>query len=262
MAGEDSPKAEYRRSPVMPPPDPTIHTLATFHGILCARTEQLLRAANKRTKSKRGAKRTEKKNNKKKKRKNDWNDNDSRRTGVVRYKEYALQPLYKALIAITSCADYDGEDSSTAGRFPVYLVRTGVEDGLSAPISFDAEMAAQKMKYVSENVVETKLEAAVDFVMALKAREIAVFGIQPDPASVVEPPRDKKGRKLTKLPNTQGVSDEKAAEWGWCGWGQWFDEVVGHRNEKITSDGYQDILLEFQMLREGKIFPTAIMHSW
>ncbi|KAH6617559.1 hypothetical protein F5144DRAFT_499234 [Chaetomium tenue] len=256
MAGEDSPKTEYRRTPVMYKPpggEATIYTLTTFHGILCATTEQLLRVSNQWINSKRGAKRREKKKNKKKRtRNNDWNDDkDSRHTGVVCYKQYALQSLYKALIAITNCADYDGEDSTTVGRFPVYLVRTGVEDDLSAPFSFDTEVAAQKMKYVSENVVETNLEAAVDFIMALEGRETAVFGIQPDPASIMEPPRDEKGRKLTTLPNTQWVSDEKAAEWGWCGQGQWFDEVVGFANERMELDDYKELLLQMQMRKEG-----------
>jgi hypothetical protein len=204
-----------------PPPEATIDAVTTFHGIICGKAEKLLRARNDRTKSERRAKRSEKKRNKKKKRNNDWSDDEnSQPVGPVCHDGYALRSLYKALIAIASCADYDGENSTTAGRFPIYLVRTGVEDGLSAPISFDAEVAAQRMKYISDDVVETNLEAAVDFIMALEARETAVFGIQPDPASViVRPcaiPKDKNGRKLTKLPSTQWVSDEKAAEWGWC----------------------------------------------
>ena len=234
-----------------PPPEATIRTLTTFHGILCARTEKLLRVLNNRAKGKRGAKRREKKMNKKKKRNSDWDDDkNSRPAGVVCHKGYELKSLYKALIAIASCADYDEEDSTTAGRFPVYLVRTGVEDDLSAPISVDAEVATQKMEYVSENVVETKLEAALDFILALEARETAAFGIQPDPASVAKPPRDKKDRKLTKLPSTQWVSDEKVAEWGWCGrgffWGAWRG-----RRERMEREDYKELMFEFQMLNVG-----------
>jgi hypothetical protein len=240
-----------------PPPEATVSTLTTFHGILCARTEQLLQVLNDRTKSKRGTKRREKKINKKKKRNSDWDDNKNTRPAVVIcHKGYALQSLYKALIAIASCADYDGEDSTTAGRFPVYLVRTGVEDGLSAPVSFDAELASRRMKYVAENVVETKLEAALDFIMALEARETAFFDVQPEPASVVEPPRDKKGRKLTNLPSTQWVSDEKAAEWGWCGRGLWWDGWRG-KHEQMELEDYKDLQVESEMLKEGKRAPIV-----
>lgn len=117
-------------------------------------------------------------------------------------------------MAFVPCDDYNDEDSTTIGSFPIFLFRTGVEEGLSAPISFHAELAANKMKFISENVVQTNVEVAVDFIMALEAREEAVFGIQPDPASVVRVPMDEEGNELTRLPSTQWVSDERAAEWG------------------------------------------------
>ncbi|KAK0634088.1 hypothetical protein B0T14DRAFT_576486 [Immersiella caudata] len=51
---------------------------------------------------------------------------------------YFLKPIFRALLIICCCEDYSGENSKTVGRFPVYLVRTGIEDGLSSPVSFDS----------------------------------------------------------------------------------------------------------------------------
>lgn len=144
-------------------------------------------------------------------------------------------------MVVVCCANYDGEDSTTVGRFPVYLVRTGVEEGLSAPISFDAELAAYRMKSISDNVVETTLEAAVDFIMALEAREVAVFSIP------TEPGLHREGHELTRLPSTQFVSDEKVAEWGWCGKGRKATEVMAANWERRTFDSYK-----LELFRERK----------
>ncbi|KAK4154115.1 hypothetical protein C8A00DRAFT_14749 [Chaetomidium leptoderma] len=226
-----------------PPSEAAISALATFHGILCAKTEECWRESRAHHAR--------------------WVEEDpvganSWSIKVPRHESHLLRPLFRALMAIVCCADYDGEDSTTAGRFPVCLVRTGVEDGLSAPISFHAEVVAHRMKYLSDNVVETTLEAAVDFIMALEAREAAVFGIQPDPASVVEVPMDEEGHELTRLPSTQWVSDEKAAEWGWCGKGRYWDEVWGARFEQRAFRSHKSLLFELQMLREGRELPATL----
>lgn len=72
------------------------------------------------------------------------------------------------------------------GRLPVHIVRTRVEDGLSAPITFDSIPEDQREGVVCENgveisAIETTLETAVSFLMDLEQREIAAFGLQPDP---------------------------------------------------------------------------------
>ncbi|KAK3291520.1 uncharacterized protein B0H64DRAFT_330440 [Chaetomium fimeti] len=227
-----------------PPSDATIRTLTTFHGILWRQVEKrhrMARVEEQALEQKRGPVNVN----------NSW----PTPTRVPWSEAHLLRPLFKALMAITCCADYDNEDSTTAGRFPVYLVRTGVEDGLSAPISFDAELAAHRMKFMSENVVKTTLEAAVDFIMALEAREAAVFGTQPDPAYIEAPPRDKEGRELTRLPSSQWVSDEKAAEWGWGGRGRLWDEVRCPRFEQRALRSYKSFLFAQQMYREGRREP-------
>ncbi|RFU78648.1 hypothetical protein TARUN_3618 [Trichoderma arundinaceum] len=71
-------------------------------------------------------------------------------------------------------------------QLPVLLIRTGVEDGLSEPISF--EPIAHKIEsFVNgshgETAARMTLETAVDFVISLEKREVAAFGPQPDPVA-------------------------------------------------------------------------------
>ncbi|PNY27398.1 Uncharacterized protein TCAP_02661 [Tolypocladium capitatum] len=101
---------------------------------------------------------------------------------IENHRLHVLQPLFRALLIIVCCDNYRGENSKTVGRLPVFLVRTGVEDGLSTPITF--EPIANKIDgYAGEarSAVRTTLETAIDFVMDLEAREATVFGLQPDP---------------------------------------------------------------------------------
>jgi hypothetical protein len=94
---------------------------------------------------------------------------------------HILRPLFRALLVVVDSGFYGTEDSATVGRLPVFLVRTGVEEGLSAPITFTS-IADKIDGYCGENqgVVKTDLETAVDFVMGLEQREAATFGPQPD----------------------------------------------------------------------------------
>ncbi|KAK4234183.1 hypothetical protein C8A03DRAFT_38049, partial [Achaetomium macrosporum] len=124
-----------------------------------------------------------------------------------------LHPLFGALLIIVCIDEYNDEDSTTIGRFPVYLVPTGAEDGLSAPISFDS--ISDKVEPHFEGAVKTTLETAFDFVMALEAREAAAYGPLVDPLTVaVLDYTDEGVEDLTTLPSSQWVSDEKAEEWG------------------------------------------------
>ncbi|KAL6887872.1 hypothetical protein GGI43DRAFT_417258 [Trichoderma evansii] len=95
---------------------------------------------------------------------------------------YVLQPLFKALIIIFCSRAYRGEDSIQVAELPVYLVRTGIEKDLSAPISF-LPIAAKINSYVEagRGMVGTSLETAIDFIMDLEKRERDAFGLCPDP---------------------------------------------------------------------------------
>ncbi|KAM0254297.1 hypothetical protein ACHAQJ_006938 [Trichoderma viride] len=104
---------------------------------------------------------------------------------IVRDQEFfLLRPLFRAIMIIIRLEEYNDKDLDIR-QLPVFLVRTEIEEGLSAPISF--ELIAHKIKTViqrtnnSEAVVQVTLETAVDFVMSMDKREIAAFGHQPDP---------------------------------------------------------------------------------
>jgi hypothetical protein len=137
-----------------------------------------------------------------------------------------LNPLFKAILMIVCTDEYNDEDRDTIGSFPVYLVRTGVEDGLSAPISFDS-ISAKVEPQEAEGTVKTKLDTAIDFVMALDAREEAAFGPQPNPLGV-EAGSYVHTKGLTSLPSSQWVSDDRIKEWGWCGVGREMFEGCEH----------------------------------
>ncbi|KAL2022153.1 hypothetical protein VTK56DRAFT_5982 [Thermocarpiscus australiensis] len=87
---------------------------------------------------------------------------------------HIIQPLSRGLLI-------------AAPGFPV-LVRTGVEDGLSAPISFEP-IADNVDGYAgdTQRAVRTTLETAIGFVTDLEAREAAAFRPQPDLAFSLDP---------------------------------------------------------------------------
>ncbi|PNP40934.1 hypothetical protein TGAMA5MH_06800 [Trichoderma gamsii] len=66
------------------------------------------------------------------------------------------------------------------------MARTGVETGLSSPITFES-IVDKIDEYIGENAVKTTLETAITFVMELEARETKVFGLQPDPVTSWDP---------------------------------------------------------------------------
>lgn len=99
---------------------------------------------------------------------------------------YILQPLFEALVIVIHPGGWNGEDSSLIGRLPVTIARTGVESGLSSPITFES-IVDKIDEYIGEFTIKTTLETAVDFVMELEARETRAFGLQPDPIASWDP---------------------------------------------------------------------------
>ncbi len=75
------------------------------------------------------------------------------------------------------------------GQLKVLLIRTGVEQGLSASISFHP--IAHEITGFSQGsiggktaaIVETTLKTAVKFIMDLEERETVAFGLRPDPVA-------------------------------------------------------------------------------
>ncbi len=101
-----------------------------------------------------------------------------------------LQPLFRAVAIVVKPADYDVELQDT-GQAPALIVLTGVQDGLSAPITFDSIVDKIGARYQAEGSVqaaETSLATAVRFAMDLEERELAAFGPSPDPAETCKDP--------------------------------------------------------------------------
>lgn len=85
---------------------------------------------------------------------------------------------------VISGDSYSNEDSKAVKGLPVTIIRTGVEDGLSAPIDFDSIAdSSTVIKGLGAGAVRTTLETAITFVMDLEARETTAFGLQPDPVT-------------------------------------------------------------------------------
>ncbi|KAL7948524.1 hypothetical protein V8C42DRAFT_314740 [Trichoderma barbatum] len=135
-----------------------------------------------------------------------------------------LQPLFRALLIVVSDEKYNKETSKTVGSLPVHLVRTGIEEGLSAPISFKP-IAAKIYRHIEPGrVIEVTIETAIDFVMGLEAREVAAFGLRPDPITDWKPfdymIKDWQSRGETEPlvgPNSQWVDTKKYPRWTGAG---------------------------------------------
>lgn len=152
------------------------------------------------------------------------NTQDPAGTGLFLPKDhqaYQTRPLSRALLMIIDSKDYSLEDSNTVGDIRVSLVRTGIEDGLSAPITFSTiQQQAGTDATDSPNTITTTLRAAIDFVIALEDRERAASAfITPGPSAryLWCWERDFGDQEPVRYPSSTFVSDENAAEWGWCG---------------------------------------------
>jgi hypothetical protein len=106
-------------------------------------------------------------------------------------KLWVMQPLFRAVAIAIKKNDYSIAVPAIA-EIPVLLVITGVKEGLSAPITFDSIADKISVRHETEDpvqAVETSLETAVRFVMALEQRELAAFGPRPDPTETCKDPR-------------------------------------------------------------------------
>lgn len=117
----------------------------------------------------------------------------------------------------------------------VTLVRTGIEDGLSAPIPFHAiQQYAETVD--SPDVVTTTLRAAIDFVISLEDRERAASASAPVPsADYLRQWKAEFGdQEPVRYPSSKLVSDEKAPEWGWFGESEDYDSrCMSHIERRI-----------------------------
>ena len=82
-----------------------------------------------------------------------------------------------AIVILHDDYDYTIPD---IGQIPVLIVLTGVTNGLSAPITFEPIVHRIK-SFIQDNVIQTTLETAIAFILDLEKREVAAFGLRPDP---------------------------------------------------------------------------------
>ncbi|KAJ4863353.1 hypothetical protein T069G_04307 [Trichoderma breve] len=172
---------------------------------------------------------------------------------IVRDQEFfLLRPLFRAIMIIIRLEEYNDEDLDVR-QLPVLLVRTGIEEDLSAPISF--EPIAHKIKTViqrtnsSEAVVQVTLETAVDFVMSMDKREIATFGHQPDPIlstrnlgdgglygpSILTTAQEMGwGDEELRGPSSKWVDTERYPEWS--GGGAHEDHMIRRMEDNVRED--------------------------
>ena len=111
--------------------------------------------------------------------------------GIRNQKFLLLQPLFRAVAIVIKSADYTTAVPAIA-EIPVLIVLTGVEDGLSAPITFDPIADRIRTHHQIEDsiqVAETSLATAVSFAMDLEKREVSAFGPRPDPAETCKESR-------------------------------------------------------------------------
>jgi hypothetical protein len=111
---------------------------------------------------------------------------------IFSQKFRSLQPLFRAVAIVINLGDYRIAIPDIA-EIPVLVVVTGIEEGLSAPITLESITHDDTHKHHrvddSIQVVETSLATAVRFVMDLEKCEVAAFGPKPDPGQASKEPR-------------------------------------------------------------------------
>ncbi len=96
---------------------------------------------------------------------------------------YHLQPRFEAIAVSMRASNFD-YDAPEVANLPVLIVRTGIEEGLSAPITFDSVPVDARINIYAEDgilvAVETRLDMAITFLMDLEQRETEAFDPLPD----------------------------------------------------------------------------------
>jgi hypothetical protein len=94
-------------------------------------------------------------------------------------ESFVLQPLFQAMAIIILSDDYD-HTTPDIRQIPVLIVLTDVTDGLSAPITFEP-ILDRITSVIQDNAIQTTLETAITFILDLENREVAAFGVRPNP---------------------------------------------------------------------------------
>ncbi|KAH7174969.1 uncharacterized protein B0J16DRAFT_404867 [Fusarium flagelliforme] len=94
------------------------------------------------------------------------------------HRFFVLQPMFQALTMVVLANDYTAQGKDI-GTVPVILCLTGVQEGLSQPITFDS---IPQKEILSDLAIRATFETAIDFILFLEQRETRAFGPRPDPA--------------------------------------------------------------------------------
>jgi hypothetical protein len=134
-----------------------------------------------------------------------------------------LQPLFRAVAVVIRSNDYSIAVPAIS-QIPVLLVLTGVDQGLSAPITFESIMDKSRAHHRLEHsiqAVETSLATAVGFLMYLEKRELAALGPRPDPVEACKDPRRGmflNNDRIAFFARMRGWEGHEAAEGPSSGW--------------------------------------------
>ncbi|KAK3939526.1 hypothetical protein QBC46DRAFT_437321 [Diplogelasinospora grovesii] len=157
-----------------------------------------------------------------------------------------LQPSFRAVAIIVIQQDYADCDSADLGPKPVYIVRTGVETGLSAPITFDSIAGDAVTDYVvgvkdgkTWTAVRTSLDTAFAFLTDLQQREEAAFGVHPI--------RERTPEGMFHYPHLE----KYAHSMGW----------EGDLKLETTSSGWVDMDLYPEWCGDGACFDLAMRNN-
>ncbi|CAG9983857.1 unnamed protein product [Clonostachys byssicola] len=96
---------------------------------------------------------------------------------------YLLQPIFRALVMIFPSQDCNLFNANFT-TIPVFLVLTGVTEGLSEPITFEFLDTKVECQRFSDTLIQLPLEDAILFVEKVEAREVAAYGQRPDLATM------------------------------------------------------------------------------
>lgn len=185
-------------------------------------------------------------------------------TGIPNTRHHVLQPLFRALFILVPGEQYNNQDSRTVGELPVYLVRTGVEEGLSAPITFDLITTA--ISHIEPGcVVQVTLQTAIDFVIYLEAREAVAFDLRPDPVAEWKPDeedlriwRQLKGNEPLIGPSSQWVDTERYPQWLGAGQQDDSDYMTGIEERQFRIEAGREAQRE---ARKVDLKPDSSIHD-
>lgn len=113
---------------------------------------------------------------------------------------YILQPIFRALPIIfpsQTCSLFKPVFSTIS----VFLVLTGIIEGLSSPITFESLNNVEYKRY-SDTLIQLPFEDAIAFIEKVEAYENAVYGYRPDLATVNQEPYQHHLEKLGNVGDT------------------------------------------------------------